>query len=136
MVGYKLIKPSFIIEMYKLGWNQFIPFVVTILAIVFTDMLRGISLGIIVAFYFILKSNHRTAILFTSEGNNFLIKFVKDVTFTNKSKLKTQLYKIPLGANLVVDCSRHVFIDHDIKELLEEFATAASKRGINFELRK
>jgi MFS superfamily sulfate permease-like transporter len=136
MVGYKLIKPSLIIEMYKLGWNQFIPFLVTILAIVFTDMLRGISLGIIVAFYFILKSNHRTAILFTFEGNNFLIKFVKDVTFTNKSKLKTQLYKIPPGANLVVDCSRHVFIDHDIKELLEEFATAAPKRGINFELRK
>jgi MFS superfamily sulfate permease-like transporter len=121
--------------MYKLGWNQFIPFIVTIIAIVLTDMLRGISLGIIVSIYYILKTNIRTAILVTSDGNNYLIKFVKDVTFTNKSNLKTQLYKIPSGANLVVDCSRHVFIDHDIIDLLYEFTISASKKRINLENR-
>jgi MFS superfamily sulfate permease-like transporter len=136
MVGYKLTKPSLIISMYKLGWNQFIPFMVTIIAIVLTDMLRGISLGIIVSIYYILKTNIRTAILVTSDGNNYLIKFVKDVTFTNKSNLKTQLYKIPSGANLVVDCSRHVFIDHDIIDLLDEFTIAAAKKGINLEIRR
>lgn len=136
MVGYKLTKPSIFIEMYHKGWSQFIPFLVTIVAVVFSDMLRGISLGMVVAIFFILKTNFRSAILVTSDGNDYLIKFVKDVTFTNKSYLKKQLNKIPNEANLVIDCSRPIFIDHDILDLLDEFTIAARNKEINLEIRR
>ncbi len=136
MVGYKLTKPTIFKDMYKLGWAQFVPFIVTILAIVFTDMLRGIAVGMLVSVFFILKSNFRRAILVTQDGNNFLIKFVKDVTFLNKSYLRTELNKLPNGANVIIDTSRPVFVDHDIEDLVEEFTITARNKEINLEFKK
>ena len=67
-VGYKLTKPALFIERYRKGWTQFVPFVVTVLAILFTDLLVGIVIGLIVGFIFVVARNFRRAITFACDG--------------------------------------------------------------------
>ena len=136
MVGYKLTKPSIIASVYKKGWDQFIPFAITILAIVFTDLLQGIFIGIIIGLFFVLKSNFQQALFSVQDNGNYLIRLTKDVSFLNKALLRKTLREIPEGAHVIIDGSRSTFVDYDIQETIEDFVQSAPNRDISVELKQ
>jgi len=135
MTGYKLAKPELFVKMWKLGWDQFIPFVFTIVAILLTDLLRGILAGIVVGVGFVLRSHMRAAFSVSKEGKKRVITFKKDVSFLNKATFIRVLKRIPDGASLIIDGTRAEFIDHDIIEVIEDFQQAAAFRRIEVEVR-
>ena len=136
LVGYKLVKPELIIKMYKKGMNQFFPFIITIVAILFTDLLIGIIIGMFVGFIFVFKSNLHKSIVMVSEGSDYLIRFYKDVSFLQKSLLLKMLQNIPDNSSVVIDGSKNVFVDEDITDLIEDFMKRAANSGINVQLKK
>lgn len=135
-VGYKLTKPSIFKELYSKGSNQFIPFIVTICAILFTDLLIGILIGIIAGLYFIIKSNYESALIMVRDEDRFLIKFKKSVSFLNRPVLKKMFSSIPPKSNLLIDISRTEFLDEDVKELIDDFLKQARYKKINVELKE
>ncbi len=136
LVGYKLTKPELIKKMYSKGWNQFAPFMVTIVAILFTDLLVGIMIGMVVGFIFVIKSSVHQSIVMVNEDNRFLIRFYKDVSFLQKSALLGMFEQIPAKASVVIDGSKNVFVDEDISDLIEDFMKRANVNEINVELKK
>ena len=136
LVGYKLTKPQLIKSMYARGKNQFIPFIVTIVAILLTNLLMGILIGIVVGFYFVVKSNMHKSIVMVRENELFLIKFYKDSSFLHKAELQRLLSDIPSGSSVVIDGSQSVFIDNDIQDILEEFIKRSQLLNIHVELKK
>jgi MFS superfamily sulfate permease-like transporter len=134
--GYKLAKPSLFMSMYKNGISQFVPFIVTIVAIVFTNLLIGIGIGLLVGVYFVLQTNFHEGVTIINSGNNFLLKLNKDVSFLNKSLLRKSFEKIPDGATLIIDGGSSQFIDHDIIETIQDFMLNASNRGIDVEVKR
>jgi len=136
LVGYKLCPPILFKQMAKKGKEQLIPFVVTILAILFTDLLVGITVGILVGFAFILKSNSSKAIVVVNESNDYLIRFVKDISFLQKPLMAKILSEIPENSNLVIDGSNHIYVDNDIIALIEEFMEVCEERKISYRIQK
>jgi MFS superfamily sulfate permease-like transporter len=136
LVGYKLTKPELIKSMYARGTNQFIPFVVTIVAILLTNLLMGILIGIVVGFYFVVRSNMHKSIVIVREDDLFLIKFYKDSSFLHKAELHRLLATIPSGSSVVIDGSQSVFIDNDIQDIIEEFVKRSKLSNIAVELKK
>lgn len=136
LVGYKLCSPELFVKKYNLGFAQFIPFVVTIVAIVFTDLLTGIFIGIITGFIFVLKSNSLKAIVVASDGNDYLVRFMKDVSFLQKPRMTEVLDSIPNNSTVIIDGSNHVYIDQDIIAIIEEFVGVCNKRNIKCEVVK
>ncbi|MFL5357961.1 SulP family inorganic anion transporter [Archangium sp.] len=135
VTGYKLAKPALFRLMYGLGWNQFVPFVVTIGAILVTDLLKGIVVGLGVALAFILRNHLRAPYTLRHEGDRFVISLKGEVYFFNKAALLRALERLPEGAVVVVDGSAADFIDHDIVEALGSFGQAAPQRNIRLEVR-
>lgn len=136
LVGYKLTKPELIKKMYARGMNQFIPFFVTILAILFTDLLKGIILGMFVGFIYVLRSNLHKSIVMVNEGDHYLIRFYKDVSFLQKSQLLNLFQQIPENSSVVIDGSKSVFVDDDIVDSIEDFMKRATLNSIHVELKK
>jgi MFS superfamily sulfate permease-like transporter len=135
MVGYKLAKPAIFKEMYREGRDQFVPFVVTVVAVVFTDLLKGIGIGVFVAMLYILYTNYKGSMSFMREGNSVLIQFNKDIFYFNKSELKIRLASLKEGEMVYIDGTKSSFIDHDIYLTLEEFQKEVKKRNITVELK-
>jgi MFS superfamily sulfate permease-like transporter len=135
-VGFKLTSPKLYKSFAKLGRSQFIPFVVTIVAILFTDLLLGVLIGFVVGLYFVFKANLHASVILVNDGNNYLLRFNKDTSFLNKPILKKLLASIPHQAELLIDGSRSVFIDTDIIDMIEDFVDAAKQKNIKIELRK
>ncbi|WP_421754202.1 SulP family inorganic anion transporter [Croceimicrobium sp.] len=134
VVGYKLVKPSLIKSMYKKGLNQFIPFVVTIVAILLTDLLIGIGIGLVVMVFYILKSNFISAVHFENLGEDkILIRLNKDVSFLNKALILDHLEKVHSGAEVTIDARRAEFIDMDIQEVIDDFVQSAPERDIKID---
>jgi MFS superfamily sulfate permease-like transporter len=134
VTGYKLTKPASYKEMYKKGIAQFLPFIVTIIAVTFTNLLQGVFLGIVVAIFFILKTNFQKAIIVVSSEENFLLKFTKDVSFLHKASLRQALGKIPANTRLVIDGVKANFMDADILETITDFTETAKAKNIEVEL--
>jgi len=134
MVGYKLIKPELIKAMYAKGWSQFIPFIVTLFAILFTDLLIGIAIGMAVGLFYVVKTNFHRAIRMVENDGNYLIRLNKDVSFLNKALLLEYFGKIPEGAIVHIDAKRAEFIDKDIRELIDDFHITAAERDINLSI--
>lgn len=135
VVGYKLTSPSLYKEMYQKGISQFLPFIVTVLAVVFTNLLQGVFMGILVAIFFILKTNFRESIILVNEKNHFLLKFTKDVSFLNKGTLREIFHKIPEDSTMIVDGSQANFMDNDIKDLIQDFVETSKVKRIKVELK-
>jgi carbonic anhydrase len=135
MVGYKLAKPSIFVESYKKKTSYFIPFVITCVAILFSDLMVGIGIGLLVGIFFVMRSNFRSAINIMYEGPNVIINFNKDVSFLNKAKLINLLNSIPKEKNIVVDGSKAEFIDHDINEIIDNFKEKAILKEYKVEFR-
>lgn len=133
VVGYKLTHPSLFLKVYKEGFNQFIPFVITFFAILFTDLLKGTLIGFAASSVFILWGSFYSAIQVASHDDYFLIKFTKDVTFIHKATLKRVLLSVPENSKLIIDGSRAHFIDHDIYSTLEDFSWVANVKKIQME---
>ena len=135
-VGYKLAKVSLFKEFWAKGYDQFIPFVVTILAILFTDLLVGIAIGMLVALGFLVRSNFRSSISVSNEGNTFLVRFRKDVSFLNKALVKSTLDRIPENSYLIIDAVSADFVDQDIADTINEFLHNAELKNIQVEIKK
>jgi MFS superfamily sulfate permease-like transporter len=128
--GYKLAKPSLIRAYYQKGWEQFMPFIVTLVAIVMTDLLKGVLIGIVVGIFYIIRSNFRTAVFMVHHDDQYLIRLRKDVSFFVKPKLKEKLERIPPDTRLVIDLSRAEFVDQDVLETVQEFEKHAHLKNI------
>jgi MFS superfamily sulfate permease-like transporter len=135
MVGYKLTKPDLYQSMYRLGFDQFIPFLLTVTAIVFTDLLKGVMIGLVCGLFFVIRSNHHEAFTVVRKGNAYLIRLNKDATFINKNELRTKLRAIEGGADVLIDGTKALYIDRDILEVVEDFQKMASHQGIEVELK-
>jgi MFS superfamily sulfate permease-like transporter len=128
--GYKLAKITLFKEFYQKGFNQFVPFCATIIAILFTDLLIGISIGIAVSLVFIIRSNFKTAVLVVNDNDNYLIRFRKDVSFLNKPIIKNELEQLPPNSNLVIDVARAEYIDKDVIDEVNSFLCHAHLKNI------
>ena len=135
-VGFKLTKPAIFKELYAKGWNQFLPFVITIFAILFTDLLIGILIGMLSGLFFVIRSSYNTAVHVTQDGNNFMIRFRKDVSYLNKPHVKARLEEIPADCFLLIDASKADFIDADIVEVVNDFITHAPLKNIRVEFKE
>lgn len=135
-VGFKLAKPAIITGMYKKGKDQFIPFALTIVAILLTDLLIGISIGIAVGLFFVLKTNFKRSLISVNENGNHLIRLTKEVSFLNKALLRRTFNEIPDGSRVLIDGTRSTFIDQDILETINDFRESAPNRNISVELKQ
>jgi MFS superfamily sulfate permease-like transporter len=133
--GYKLAKVSLFMSFYKRGWDQFIPFVVTIAAILMTDLLKGIVIGIIVGLFYMVRSNFRSSVLVVNDNNKFLFRLRKDVSFLNKPLIKQKLEQVPQDAYVLIDATRADFIDKDVIEEINDFMTHAHLKNIRVEVK-
>ncbi|MFZ4798467.1 MAG: SulP family inorganic anion transporter [Bacteroidia bacterium] len=124
-VGYKLTKPVLYKELYKNGFDQFLPFIITVIAIVFTDLLTGVSIGLLGSVYFIVKNSYKRAVSITIDKNNYLIRLKGNVSFLNKAVLRNHLEQMPDNAFVIIDGTGALFIDKDIIEILDEFILMA-----------
>lgn len=136
MTGYKLVKPSLVKEIYQKGWDQFIPFTVTLLAILFSDLLIGIVIGTIVALFSLVRSNFKSAVMVVHDDNKYLVRFRKDISFLNKPIVKEKLESVPADAFVLIDMSRADFIDKDIIDVVNEFLQHAHLKNIRVEIKK
>jgi MFS superfamily sulfate permease-like transporter len=134
--GYKLVKLSLFKEFFDKGWDQFIPFTATIVAILLTDLLIGIMIGILVGLFFLVRSNFRSSILVVNKDHNYLIRLKKDVSFLNKPIIKSKLNLIPENSFVIIDATRADFIDKDIIDEINTFLLVAHTRHIKVEIKK
>jgi MFS superfamily sulfate permease-like transporter len=135
VTGMKLAKPYLFREQFERGWSQFLPFIVTVIGVIATDLLQGVVAGILVSVLFILKTNFHAAVLMVADQSNYLIVFTKDVSFLNKSSLRKQLQLIPRNSKLIIDGSKALFIDNDIREAIRDFIQFSRTKNINVELK-
>jgi MFS superfamily sulfate permease-like transporter len=131
LVGYKLAKPSTFIHFWEKGKYQFIPFIATLVAVVFTDLLKGVMLGLIISVIFILKGNMKRAYHFRKEnyvdGDIIHIELAQEVSFLNKAAIKTTLAAIPNDSKVIINAQDTVYIAHDVLDLITEFKNVQSK---------
>jgi MFS superfamily sulfate permease-like transporter len=136
VTGYKLTKPELFRQMFRKGWNQFIPFTVTIIAILTTNLLIGIFIGIAVGLFYVLKTNFQEAISVSNDSNTYVLRLNKDVSFLNKALLRKTFESIPPGAVLVIDGGGSQFIDTDIVETIQDFELNAPSRNIQVRINR
>jgi MFS superfamily sulfate permease-like transporter len=132
--GYKLAKPKQFLEIYRQGWNQFLPFIATILFILITDLLQGILIGIGIGLCFVIISNYQESILLHFEEDHYTLMLNKDVSFLNKALLRRLLNEVPENSTLVIDASKVKFIDFDIQETIQNYLKTAPDDNIKVEV--
>ncbi|MDZ7933387.1 MAG: SulP family inorganic anion transporter [Emticicia sp.] len=136
MVGYKLAKPGLFKDMYKLGWEQFIPFVATVIGILFTDLLMGITIGILFGIFYTLRhsyrnSHHMEEVVSTEDGRELhYLVLAEEVSFFNKASIIEELDKIPADSKVVIDCTKSKSIAHDVLEIIQNYKTNAITKNI------
>lgn len=137
LVGYKLAKISLFKSMYKLGWDQFLPFAATILGIIVFDLLKGIGLGMVIGVIFILMRNYKNSYFFKDteldDPKLSHIMLSEEVSFLNKGSLISALNRLPSDSKVIIDGSKSVIIDYDVLEVIENFRTNAKERNIEVE---
>ncbi|MCP4266319.1 MAG: SulP family inorganic anion transporter, partial [Candidatus Brocadiaceae bacterium] len=140
MVGYKLAKPSLFVQTAKLGWDQFLPFIVTIIGIVYVDLLVGLGIGCCVGTAVVLlrnfKNSHFLHMEHGKDGKHLRMTLAEDVNFLNKGAIVKEFDKIPDGALMTIDLSKCYSIDNDVREAIEDFIKSASDRDIIVKLKK
>jgi len=138
ITGYNLTKPKLYRNMWSLGWKQFLPFMLTIVVILATDLLIGVSIGLLLSIYFIVRNNFKAEYKITRKVLNGIeteyIKLNSNVTFLNKVNLKKTLDEVPEYSVLTIDGSECNFIDYDILEIINEYESKAHDRHIELHL--
>ena len=139
LVGYKLAKPSLFTQIYKAGWKQFVPFMVTIVGIVFGDLLIGISLGLVVGICVILIKSYQNSYFLHIEnvdngGKTVKMRLAEEVTFINKGAILKELNKLEDNSYLIMDVSNTKYLDSDIIEILDDFKVKAEEKNIDIKI--
>ena len=138
MVGYKLAKPALFKQMLKQGYGQFIPFVITVIAIVFTDLLVGIGIGMGVAIFYILYNNMRNPFVKTEthdkEKKHYRIVLSEMVTFLNKAQIMKELNAVPDNSELLIDALNTKYIEHDVLEVINDFKESVKYKNIDLKM--
>lgn len=132
--GYKLANPHIFKHFYQKGMSQFLPFVLTIVAILITDLLKGMAIGMALGLFFVIKANYHAAITLTKQDSHYLLSFNKDVSFLNKALLRKFILSIEENSTVTIDASKAKFIDHDILETIEDFLETTQDDNIVVEL--
>lgn len=139
ITGYNLTKPKLYRNMWSLGLKQFLPFIITIIIILATDLLIGVSIGLLISIYFIVSNNFKAEYKITKTQHQgidtYTIKLNSNVTFLNKVNLRKALDQIPEYSVLTVDGSECNFIDYDILEIVSEFYNKAHNKHIELHLK-
>jgi len=139
MVGYKLAKPALFKQMYKLGWEQFMPFTATVVAILLTDLLKGITVGVLVGIFYTLRHSYRNShhlkdTITSADGQEVHhIVLAEEVSFFNKASVMESLNKIPKDAKVIIDFKKSKSVAHDVIEIIEDFKVNAKTRNITVE---
>lgn len=138
VVGYKLAKPAVFKKMYSQGWEQFFPFIATILGIVFTDLLVGIGIGLCFAIFFILLNNYNTPVTVVEPSDDgshdYLVSLPSDLSFFKKASLLRILKKVDKCRSLKIDATQNRFMHQDIIDILSDFIINAREREIQVDL--
>jgi MFS superfamily sulfate permease-like transporter len=138
MVGFKLTKPALYKSQWKLGWEQFIPFIATIIAILLTDLLKGISVGLVIGVFYILKANYKSPYFFHKEKHPekdiIRIQLSENVTFLNKASIILTLDHLPENSKVIIDGSKSTFIDYDVLDAIQDFKISSQDKNINLQL--
>jgi MFS superfamily sulfate permease-like transporter len=138
VTGYKLARIGLFTHMWHKGLDQFIPFVITIIAVVFTDLLIGVGIGMLVGIFYILRTNMRNPYFYniTTNGNKKIITITlaEEVSFLNKAAIQVTLTSLPKGSNVIIDGSKSRFIDSDVLEIIHNYKHNAYTKGIIVEL--
>jgi MFS superfamily sulfate permease-like transporter len=134
VTGYKLTRIALYKHMYHKGWSQFVPFVLTVVAVVFTDLLKGVAVGLLVSIFYLLRTNMRNPYFYRiqEEGNkkNIRIKLAEEVSFLNKAAIQVLLTGIPNETNVIIDGSNSRYIDPDVLETIFNYKHNAYTKGI------
>ena len=134
MVGYKLTKPSIVRAQFKLGWEQFLPFIITIVAVLLTDLLIGVGIGLLAGVFFILKANYESSYymheIINEKEHLTRIELSENVSFLNKASIVRVLDELPETNMVVIDGSKSEFIDHDVLEAIQNFKTNAKDKDV------
>ena len=136
MVGYKLAKPSLFKQMYKLGWEQFVPFTVTVVAILTTDLLKGITAGMIVGGFYALLHSYRNSyhmkdVVTTEEGHQIHhLVLAEEVSFFNKASIVKALDAIPENSKVIIDFTNSKSIAYDVIDLIKDYEINAKTKNI------
>ena len=139
MVGYKLAKPALFIQMYKLGWEQFIPFVATVVGILLTDLLKGITIGIVFGIFYTLRhsyrnSHHLKSVITTEEGHQlYQLVLAEEVSFFNKASVLKALDGIPPNSKVIIDYTYSKAIAFDVVEIIDHYKINAAEKNITVE---
>jgi MFS superfamily sulfate permease-like transporter len=139
LTGLKLAKPAAFARMWRNGKYQFVPFIVTIIAIVFTDLLTGVALGLGISVFFLLRENLKVPYFFRQkeykEGEIIHIHLAQEVSFLNKAAIKMTFEHLPANSYVILDASETSYIDYDVCEVIREFAEVkAPEKGIRLDL--
>ena len=134
VTGYKLTRISLFKHMYQKGWDQFVPFVVTVVAVLLTDLLKGVAIGMLLSVFYLLRTNMRNPFFYKiqEDGNqkNLRIKLAEEVSFLNKAAIQVVLNNIPKETNVIIDGSNSRYIDPDVLETIFNFRHYAYTKGI------
>lgn len=136
MIGFKLAQPSLIKRMYKLGWEQFVPFTATVIAILVTDLLKGITVGLFFGIFYTLRHSYRNShhlkdIMMNEDGrevHHFVL--AEEVSFFNKASVLQVLDSIPENSKVIIDCSKSKSIAYDVVELIKDYESNAKTKNI------
>lgn len=131
MIGIRLASLKVFKHMWHAGKYQFIPFVVTVVAVVATDLLKGVGIGLATSIIFILKGNMKLAYFFKKrehqEGETIYIDLAQEVSFLNKAAIKQTLAHLPENSKVVIDAANTVYIDYDVLQLIRDFVNFGAK---------
>jgi MFS superfamily sulfate permease-like transporter len=139
MTGYKLAKPSVFVHMWNNGKYQFMPFIVTVVAVVATDLLKGVILGLVVSVFAILRGNLKSPYFFKRKeyktGDVIHIHLSQEVSFLNKAAIKMTLEQMPADSHVIIDAGNSMYIDFDVLQIIQEFKNVkAPNSGIRVDL--
>ena len=139
LIGWKLAKPVLFKNMYEAGLSQFIPFVITVLGIVFIDLLYGLGIGLMVGVFIALRESYKNSHFLHKEGEDvddgkIKMTLAEEVTFFNKAAILRELDNLPENSYLELDVRKTRFLDHDVIEILDDFVLKAKERNITIEL--
>ncbi len=137
--GFRLCRPAIARHLYREGgWPQLVPYLATTVGVVFTDLLTGVGIGLVVAIFYTLRQNLRIPYYYQrsnySDGQVIRLSLAQEVSFLNKASIRETLYAIPENSAVILDATNTEYIDFDVLEIIREYAVMAEKKAVKLSL--